>query len=130
MTRQILLLTDALINFTLGILLIIFPFPVASWMGLPIPKTHFYVNILGAVFIGIAIALLWEALRGRKTIKGAGLGIVGAAAINICGATMLAIWLITRKLALNLPGLILLWLLVILLVGISLLELARFDRIS
>ena len=96
MTRKILLLIDSVINFALGILLIIFPASVARWMGLPIPDTHFYVNILGAVFIGIALALVWEVRRGSTNPELVGLGVIGAAAINLCGGTMLVFWLINR----------------------------------
>ncbi|MFC1922929.1 hypothetical protein ACFLY4_06530 [Chloroflexota bacterium] len=130
MTQHTLLLIDSFINLVLGILLIIFPIAVARWMGLPIPVTRFYVNILGAVFIGIALALAWESRRSRNTPELIGLGVVGAAAINLCGGAMLAVWLITGKLALTLAGSILLWLLVILLMGISVLELIQHNRTS
>jgi fluoride ion exporter CrcB/FEX len=130
MTHHRLLLIDSFINLVLGILLIIFPKSVVHWMGLPLPVTRFYVNILGAVFIGIALALAWEARRGSNNLKLVGLGVVGAAAINLCGGAMLAVWLITGKLDLTLAGSIFLWLLVILLVGISTLELIQHRRIS
>jgi fluoride ion exporter CrcB/FEX len=130
MTHHRLLLIDSFINLVLGILLIIFPTSVVHWMGLPLPVTRFYVNILGAVFIGIALALAWEARRGSNNLKLVGLGVVGAAAINLCGGAMLAVWLITGKLDLTLAGSIFLWLLVILLVGISTLELIQHRRIS
>ena len=128
MTRQSLLLIDSLINLVLGILLIIFPIGLVRWMGLPIPGTRFYVNILGAVFIGIALALAWEVRRGNNTPGLVGLGVIGAAAINLCGGGLLAIWLISGKLALTLAGSILLWLLVISLMGISALELTVHIR--
>ena len=128
MTRHRLLLIDSFINLVLGILLIIFPIGLAHWIGLPIPATRFYVNILGAVFIGIALALAWEARRGSNNHELVGLGVVGAAAINLCGGAMLAVWLITGKLDLTLAGSIFLWLLVILLVGISALELIAHKR--
>ena len=130
MTPKILLLIDSLINFALGILLIIFPTTVARWMGLPIPGTHFYVNILGAVLIGIAIALVWEVRRGSNNPDLVGLGVFGAAAINLCGGAMLIFWLITGKVTFTLPGLVLLWLLAILLVGISVLEITLHRRSS
>jgi len=130
MTHHRLLLIDSFINLVLGILLIIFPTSVVHWMGLPLSATRFYVNILGAVFIGIALALAWEARRGSNNLELVGLGVVGAAAINICGGAMLAVWLITGKLDLTLAGSIFLWLLVILLVGISTLELIQHRRIS
>ena len=130
MSRKTLLLTDALINFVCGILLIVFPITLVRWMGLPVPMTYFYANILGAVFIGIALALFWEARQGRNSGKGTGLGVVGAAAINLCGGAMLAIWLIAGQLDLTLPGSVFLWLLVVFLVGISTLELFHHRRRS
>lgn len=128
MTHHRLLLIDSFINLVLGILLIIFPIGVVRWMGLPTPATRFYVNILGAVFIGIALALAWEARRGSNTPELVGLGVIGAAAINLCGGAMLAVWLITGKLALTLAGFIFLWLLLILLMGISALELIQHNQ--
>jgi hypothetical protein len=128
MTRRSLLLIDSFINLVLGILLIIFPIGLARWMGLPIPATRFYINILGAVFIGIAIALAWEAQRSSNKPDQVGLGVIGAAAINLCGGGMLTFWLATGKLALTTAGSIFLWLLVILLMGISALELTLHIR--
>ncbi len=97
-------------------------------MGLPIPASRFYVNILGAVFIGIALALIWEYRRLSNNREQVGLGVFGAAAINLCGGSMLAVWLITGKLDLTLAGSIFLWLLVILLMGLSALELILHKR--
>lgn len=128
MPRNILLLIDSAINFALGFLLIIFPINLARWMGLPVPDTRFYVNILGAVFIGIALALVWEVRRGSTNPELVGLGVIGAAAINLCGGAMLVFWLITGQLTLTLQGLVLLWFLAILLVGISVLEITVYRR--
>ncbi len=128
MTRKRLLLIDSFINLVFGILLIIFPIGLVRWMGLPIPASRFYVNILGAVFIGIALALIWEYRRLSNNREQVGLGVFGAAAINLCGGSMLAVWLITGKLDLTLAGSIFLWLLVILLMGLSALELILHKR--
>jgi len=130
MTHHALILIDSFINLVLGILLIFFPISVARWMGLPFPATRFYVNILGAVFIGISLALVWESRRSINTPETTGLGVIGAAAINLCGGAMLSVWLISGKLTLTLAGSVLLWLLVFLLVGISALELLHLCRIS
>jgi hypothetical protein len=119
----VVLLVDALINLLLGLLLIIFPAGFAGWLGVPLPQSRFYVNILGAVFVGIAIALVWEARRDPRSMKSAGLGVTGAAAINLCGGVMLVFWLTAGKLDLNPAGEVFLWLLALLLVGISAVEL-------
>lgn len=130
MTRQILLLIDSFINLVLGFMLIIFPIGFARWLGLPIPSTRFYVNILGAVFIGVALALVWEVRRVSNSPELVGLGVVGAAAINLCGGAMLTCWLIIGELTLTLAGSIFLWILVVLLVVISVLELTMHNRKS
>jgi hypothetical protein len=72
------------------------------------------------VLFGIGLALLLECYR--KSNRFAGLGLGGAIAINLCGGFVLAAWLLSDKLSLPLQGTILLWCLVLLLVGISLLE--------
>ncbi|MBN1120343.1 MAG: hypothetical protein JXJ17_04645 [Anaerolineae bacterium] len=129
MKQRSLLLIDSSINLALGILLIFFTPPVAHWMGLPVPDRLFYVNILGAVFVGIAIALAWEALRD-KTSPQVGLGTAGAAAINLCGGAMLAGWLTFGRLTLSTGGAVSLWLLVVFLISISTLELVQLGRSS
>ena len=129
MRRRIVLFIDSFINLVLGIGLVIFPADVAHWMGLPIPVTRFYINILGAVFIGIALALAWE-VRQDHVPGRVGLGTVGAAAINLCGGVMLAGWLVAGELSLTQAGSVLLWLLVVLLMSISALELTQLSRAS
>jgi hypothetical protein len=127
MTHRILLSIDSFINLALGILLIFFTSPVARWMGLPLPGSLFYAHILGAIFVGIAIALAWEALRDKASAQ-VGLGTAGAASINLCGGAMLAGWLIFGRLALTTGGTASLWLLVVFLIGISTLELVQLGR--
>ena len=51
-----------------------------------------------------------------------GLGLGGAICINLCGGIVLALWLIAGDLSLPLRGLVLLWGLVVILVGISIFE--------
>ena len=51
------LLVDSIVNFLLGILLLIFPRVIMKFLGLPLIESAFYPSILGAVLIGIAIAL-------------------------------------------------------------------------
>ena len=128
MTHRALLLIDSFINLVLGILLIIFPIGLARWLGLPIPTSPFYVNILGAVFIGIAIALAWESRRETDDAELVGLGVVGAATINLCGGSMLAVWLITGKLELTFAGSIFLWLIVFLLMSLSTMEIVQYKQ--
>ncbi len=127
MNRSILLTIDGIINLTLGILLIAFPAPLVTFLGIP-DAPRFYPNILGAVLFGIGIALFLE--RGFMGWRGSGLGLDGAVAINLCAGLVLAGLLLFADLALPLRGTLFLWALVILLVGISSAEIIAKKRIA
>jgi uncharacterized membrane protein len=86
----------------------------------------FAPTLLGAVLFGIGLALVIEALRRPQGLAGLGLG--GAVAINLCGGTVLIFWLISGVMELPLRGLVFLWILAILLVGISIIELVAHYR--
>lgn len=121
------LLIDALINLIMGILLLAFSGPIVNFLGVPDADISFYPNILGAVLFGIGIALLIECYRTNESISGLGLG--GAIAINMCGTIVLAAWLLFGKLYVPHRGLIFLWTLMLLLAGISSIELfVHFKR--
>ena len=115
-----LLKVDAVINYALGILCILYSF-VAEPIGVPIVENSFYPNILGAVLIGIGIALTIEYYRKKEGMVG--LGLAGAIAINLSGGFVLILWLIFGDLTIPLRGHLFLGLLAIILVGISLCEL-------
>ena len=119
---KMILFVDAIINFVLGVLLLIFSPAMASWLGVPLSSTSFYPNILGAIFIGITIALLID-VKGKKDNGNMGLGLLGAISINLCGGTMLALWLILGDLELPVRGFIILWTIVIILIIVSVTEL-------
>ena len=119
---KMILFVDAIINFVLGVLLLIFSPEIASWLGVPLSSTSFYPNILGAIFIGITIALLID-VKGKKDNGNMGLGLLGAISINLCGGTMLALWLILGDLELPVRGFIILWTIVIILIIVSVTEL-------
>ena len=120
MKGTLLLKTDAAINLILGILLMAFPMNLVKALGLPFVYPAFYPSILGAVLFGIGLALLIECYRKSDGLSG--LGLAGAIAINLCGGFILAIWLLFGNLNLPLRGQILLWCLVLLLVGLSMIE--------
>ena len=120
MKGTFLLKTDAAINLILGILLMAFPLRLVKALGLPIVYPTFYPSILGGVLFGIGLALLIECYRKSNGLTG--LGLAGAIAINLCGGFILAIWLLFGNLNLPMRGQILLWCLVLLLVGLSLVE--------
>lgn len=117
---QFLLALDAIINLILGIILLLYPIGIHSQLGLPEPTSYFYTSILGGVIFGIGLALLLE-WRYGQTIRG--LGLAGAIAINLCGGGALLLWLTRHGLSLPRQGLILLWLVDILVLGIGILEL-------
>ena len=121
MKIKILLIIDALINLSLGILLLVFPPRVVEALGAPIPESNFYANILGAVLFGIGVALILECSRDKSGVVGLGVG--GAISINICGAGVLALWLLFGDLEIPARGTVFLWSLAILILGISLIEL-------
>ena len=122
MKKKITLITDAVINLILGILLLAYSPGLVSILGVPPSDNFFYPNILGAVLLGIGIALVIEAFRKRND-KYTGLGLLGAVIINICGGTVLLIWLLSGGLNLPQKGLLFLWTLDVLLLGISFVEL-------
>ena len=115
-----LLLTDAIINFILGIMLLAYSQPLVDFLGIPFTENRFYPNILGAVLFGIGIALI---IQYRKKGEMKGLGLEGAISINLSGGIVLFFWLIAGKLYIPLHGRVVLWVLDIILVGISSLEL-------
>ena len=121
MKRSSLLIVDGIINLALGALLITFPEMLVSALGVPDAVPAFYPNILGGVLFGIGIALLIE--RNNQHGGGIGLGLRGAIAINLCGGLVLAAWMLFGNLSLPFRGFVFLWMLVILLVGISFAEL-------
>lgn len=123
MRSSALLTADAVINLALGALLLVFPTGLVSALGIPAAEPAFYPSILGAVLFGIGIALVVERVRGAS-----GLGLAGAISINLCGGLVLAGWLVFGALALPLRGRLLLWALVVVLVGISSLELVASLR--
>jgi hypothetical protein len=126
MEKRALLLIDAAVNLVLGVVLVAYSPRLADFLGLPQTAQSFYPNILGAVFIGITIALAVQAFR--KNDGPVGLGPVGALAINLCGAIVLAVWLLAGTLDLPLRGRLLLWILDAGLGGISVAELLAAMR--
>ena len=114
------LLIDGIVNLILGILLLLFPLGVAETLGVPQAESNFYPTILGGVIFGIGIALLLEAYGEKRKIRGLGIG--GAIVINFCGAGILVLWLIFEPLTLPLRGIITLWIVAVVVLGLGLLE--------
>ena len=124
-SKRILLFIDALVNVILGLLLMFFSRGLIDFFGIPATDSFFYPNILGGVLFGIGIALLVELKDGDW---GAGLGLIGAVIINLCGGAVLAAWLLFGKLMIPSGGRIFLWCLVLLLVVLSLIEGGSYFR--
>lgn len=122
MNKKTTLLIDASINFILAVLLLSFSPTLVNFLGVPETSNFFYPNILGAIFLGITIALIIEAFRNRSD-KLVGLGLTGAISINLSGGIVLLLWLLLGGLDLPVKGLIFLWVLDILLVVVSSIEL-------
>jgi hypothetical protein len=130
MTQKRLLAVDAGVNLLLGALLsLTVPFParLPRILGVPAVGQPFYASMLGAVLIGIGVALLVE--RGRSSPAApVGLGLMGAIAINLCAGVALFGWLVLGGLDLSLRGAIVLWSIDALLLAISGAELATCRR--
>lgn len=118
MKEPTLLEIDGIGNVLLGLPLLLYPTGVAQLLGIPFAEEAFYPVILGAVFIGIGIALLVERFSTR--VKGLGLG--GAMSINLTFGVVLGVWLLFSSAGLPVRGSVLLWFLVVILVGISIFE--------
>lgn len=119
MNRSVLICIDAVVNLLLGLLLIVFPYDVAKFVGVPNVDSAFYPSILGAVLFGIGVALVLEFVKSPFR----GLGLAGAVSINMLGGAVLACWLLLGELKIPLRGYVFLWTLVALLFGLSGVEL-------
>jgi hypothetical protein len=115
-SERLILLFDAIINVGLGGLLVLFPTSLVTALGVPAADSAFYPSMLGAVLLGIGIALLVQDRHAN------GLAVEGAVAINLCGGIVLGLWLSFGGLHLPVRGLIFLWSLVVVLVVISTIE--------
>lgn len=118
-----LLILDGIINLALGVLLLLVPFGMASFLGVPEPVSYLYPCVLGGVLLGIGISLILEARGESKGLRG--LGIVGAIVINFCGAGVLLGWLLISPHALPIRGQILLWSIAVVVMLVGVIELAN-----
>ncbi len=119
--RGVLLAVDGVVNLLLGLVLLLYPFGFDRLLGLPRPHGYFYTALLGAVLVGIGLALLME-WRGAA-VRGKGLGLAGAIAINLCGGTALLVWLVAVPLDIPSRGHTVLWLAALAVLGIGIAEL-------
>ena len=115
MIADLLLLADALVFLAMGAILAAFPAGAVTALGLPAGQPGFYRRLLGAVLIGIGLALMMNALPSGLS----GLGLDGAIAVNLSVALGLTILLLTGARKTPARGRRLLWLLVLVLLGLS-----------
>ncbi len=120
---KILLLIDSIVNVAIGLLLLCYPLGIGKILGLPKSEEDFYVLILGAVILGIGIALFIDLKYYDKGMRG--LGLEGAIAINIIASVVLIIILIFGTLNISDVGLIILWFIGILVFSIGIVEYFR-----
>ena len=118
--HKILLAVDGVVNLLLGLCLLLFPAGFQTLFGLPPTDTFFYASILGAVILGIGIALLLELWGFNREIRGLGLG--GALVINFIGAGALVVWLLFSHFDIPLRGHVILWAVAVVVLGIGLVE--------
>jgi len=112
---------DCVVNVVLGVLLLMFPFGIIDLLGLPGTNTLFYPTLLGAVILGIGVALFIELAGYSRCVRGLGLG--GAIVINVIGSLALLVWLLFGSLNIPARGWIILWCIVIIVLGIGIAEL-------
>jgi hypothetical protein len=117
--QRFLLVVDAAVNLILGLALIMTPRGVTRLICLPTAETYFYGVVLGAVLVGIGVALL-VSLAYRD-----GLGLRGAFAINFCGAAAVAAWLVVSPDTFCPRGLAILWTVVAIVFGLGIVELSE-----
>lgn len=114
------LYVDLLFKAGFGLALLLFPLLFCKVFGLPRPNTGFWPRILGASFLGQAGALFLEGAVPNTH----GLGLGGALTINLSIAAILASMIILGAVGEKRRAQALLWLLVVVLVTLSLFELA------
>ena len=85
--RRRLLALGSVINIVLGVCLLAIPGRTISFFGLPDADTYFYVTVLGAVLLGIGIAL-WMERRNEDQWRGLGLFGASRSATNSTAASM------------------------------------------
>lgn len=118
MLTDLLLLADALLFLSMGAMLAALPGGTVAALGLPSGQTAFYRRLLGAVLVGVGLALMMSVLpTGLR-----GLGAHGAIVINLSLALTLAVLLLTGTGRSSRQGKRLPWILVVVLLGLSALE--------
>lgn len=118
---QQLLWIETLLKFSAGLLLVLAPLTAIKLLGLPASGSGFWPRLLGAVLIGLAGALFLEG-----SVPGSsGLGLGGCLIVNFSAIAMLSILLVFEAGPPSARGRAATWGVVVLLVWLSVLEIAN-----
>jgi len=118
---QQLLWIETLLKLSAGLALVVAPLSLIKLFGLPRADTGFWPRLLGAVLIGLAGSLF---LEGR--VAGAhGIGLAGCVIVNFCAVSIMAAMLVLDAGPPSARGRVAMGTLVVLLVLLSVLEIAN-----
>jgi hypothetical protein len=115
---QQLLWIETLLKLAAGLLLVLAPLAAIKLLGLPRTETGFWPRLLGAVLLGLAVAVFIE---GRAP-GSQGLGLAGCVIVNFSAVSMLAGSLALERGPASARGRAVVWAFVVLLVCLSVLE--------
>jgi hypothetical protein len=118
---QYLLWIEVALKLGSGLIFLIFSVTSPRLFGLPPTGGSFWPRLLAAVLVGVGIATVLQA----TITPGRGLGLAGLMAINLIAAAVVTGQLVMGKTVTTRRGMATLWALVMMLTGISLVELAH-----
>lgn len=118
---QQLLWLETLLKGSAGLLLVLAPLATIKLFGLPRTDSGFWPRVAGTLLVGLAGALFLEgAMAGAH-----GLGLAGCIVVNLFGAAVLASSLLVDAGPPSARGRALTWTVVLILVVLSILEIAN-----
>ena len=118
---QQLLWIETLLKFSAGLTLVLVPGSVIKVLGLPPAASSFWPRLLGSVLIGMAGALFLEGSRPGSS----GLGLGGCLIVNFSAVSMLGTLMVLDAGPPTARGRAIVWGLVVVLVWLSVLEIAN-----
>jgi hypothetical protein len=118
---QQLLTIEILLKFAGGLVLVLAPLSTIKLLGLPRTESGFWPRLLGAVLIGMAIALYLEG-RGPGS---QGVGLLGCVIVNFSAVSILGGLLALEAGPPSARGRAVMWGVVVLLVALSVLEIVN-----
>jgi len=118
---QQLLWIETLLKLSVGLALVLAPLSTIKLFGLPPTGSGFWPRLLGSLLIGIAGALFLEG----SVPESRGLGLAGCLIVNFSAVSMMSALLVLEAGPPSARGRAVMWALVILLVWLSVLEIAN-----